>query len=240
MQALTAPSLLTLQLTIASLLMFATWLWSAKTLIGWRGAWGFAALSLSLGWLAEQMGTSHWARAHTMSPDVRPALDRASLGLMSRSIRVQFVRRIPVPMTQWLIGAQASHDIGVDLYVPWPTRLLFGAGRFVTACIDSIMRLVIPVFSLSRILCRVIGYHMLNQFMPDHTRPIGLPTHLLDPLRSTAAGWSEDTRAPRWLNALEDRLTTRGQWASEVGRGRLAAGSRDTLARELPCCPTPG
>ena len=154
-----------------------------------------------------------WGRAYTVSPDVRPALGRALVSVMSRSIRVPFVRHIPVPMTRWLIGAQASHDIGVDLYVPWPTRLLFGAGRFVAACIDGTLRLLIPGFSLSRMLCRVIGYHMLSQFLLDQTRQIVLPTHLLDPLRSTVAGWSDDTRAPRWLNALEDRWTTRGQWA---------------------------
>lgn len=155
-----------------------------------------------------------WGRTHLVSPDVRPALGRALMGVMARSIRVPFVRRIPVQMTQWLIGSQASYDIGVDLHVPLLTRLLFGAGRFAAACIDSTVRLVIPGFSLSRMLCRVIGYHMLSQFLLDQTRAIGLPDHLLDPLRSTVAGWSEDARAPRWLNALEDRLTTRGSWTS--------------------------
>lgn len=157
-----------------------------------------------------------WGRAHSVSPDVRPALGRALMNVMARSIRAPFVRRIPVPMTQWLIGSQASHDTGVDLHVPWLTRLLFGAGRFLTGCIDGIVRLLLPDFSLSRMLCRVIGYHMLSQFLLDQTRPIGLPDYLLNPLRSTVAAWSTDARAPRWLNALETRLTTRGPWTGAV------------------------
>ena len=95
--------------------------------------------------------------------------------------------------------------------MPWPTRLMLNTGRCVTTFIDHAVQLVVPGFSLSRMLCRVIGYHMLSQFLLDQTRPIGLPTHLLDPLRCTVASWSEDTHAPRRLNALEDRLTTRGQ-----------------------------
>lgn len=162
--------------------------------------------------LFEQMQA--WGRAQPASPDVRPALGRALMGVMARTIRLPFVRQIPVPMTQWLIGSQASHDIGVNLHVPWLTRLLFDAGRFVTGLMDRIVRLFVPGFSLSRMLCRVIGYHMLSQFLLDQTRPIGLPDHLLTPLRATMAGWGEDARAPRWLNALEDRLTTQGPWTS--------------------------
>ena len=154
-----------------------------------------------------------WGRAHPASPDARPALGRALMGVMARTIRVPFVRRIPVPMTQWLIGSQASRDTGVNLHVPLLTRLLFVAGRFVTGSVDGMVRLVVPGFSLSRMLCRVIGYHVLSEFLLDQTRPIGLPAHLLNPLRSTVAGWSADPRAPRWLNALENRLTTHGPWS---------------------------
>ena len=155
-----------------------------------------------------------WGVARPASPDARPALGQALVGAMARSIRLPVVRQIPVPMTQWLIGAQASRAIGVDMRVSWLTRLVFDTGRFLTGCMDGVVRLVVPGFSLSRMLCRVIGYHMLSKFLLDQTRPIGLPEHLLSPMRATVAAWSRDPRAPGWLNALEDRLTTRGAWAA--------------------------
>eukprot|EP01036_Dinobryon_divergens_P048138 gene48138-64596_t len=47
----------------------------------------------------------------------------ALMGAMAGAIRVPFIRKLPVPLTQWLIGAQASQDIGIDQRVPWVTRL---------------------------------------------------------------------------------------------------------------------
>lgn len=157
-----------------------------------------------------------WGQAHPVRPDPRPALGQALVGAMARSIRLPFVRQLPVPMTQWLIGPLASRAIGVDLHVPLITRLLFGTGRFLTGCVDGVVRLILPEFSLSRMFCRVIAYHMLSQFLLDQTRPIGLPEHLLNPMRKAIGDWSEDARAPQWLNALEGRLTTRGRWVSEA------------------------
>lgn len=153
-----------------------------------------------------------FGRAHTVAPDPRPALGEALMGAMAAAIRIPVVRQLPVPMTQWLIGAQASRDIGIGDRAAWPVRLLFNAGRLAIGCVDGIGQLFAPGFSLSRVLTRVVGYHLLSRFLLDQTRPIGLPEHVLNPLRATVAGWDEDERAPSWLNWLEDRLTTRGAW----------------------------
>ncbi len=153
-----------------------------------------------------------WGRARAVQPDPRPPLGLALVNTMARVIRVPVVRQLPVPLTQWLIGAQAARDIGVDRHVPWPTRWLFNMGRAVTGCIDGIGQLLWPGFSLARLFTRVIGYHMLSQFLLDQTRPIGLPDHVLNPLQNTVAQWSDEPRAPGWLNWLEDRLTTHGSW----------------------------
>ena len=177
--------------------------------------------------LFEHMQT--WGRAHPVSPDARPALGRSLMGVMACSIRIPYLRRIPVPMTQWLIGSQASRDTGVNMHVPGLTRLLFASGRFLTACIDAVVRQVVPGFSLSRMLCRAIGYHLISHFLLDQTRPIGLPAHLLNPLRATVAGWGADARAPQWLSGLEDRLTTQGPWI-----GSTASASRpDTVLPQV-------
>ena len=45
-------------LVIASAIMFAACLWSARQVLGGRHAVKFAALALSIGWFAEQMGSS--------------------------------------------------------------------------------------------------------------------------------------------------------------------------------------
>jgi hypothetical protein len=74
------------------------------------------------------------------------------------------------------------------------------------------VRLVLPQFSLTRMLTRAIGYHVLTQFLLDQTRPLGLPQALLQPVQDTVAAWHEDARAPRWVNRLEDRLTAPGAW----------------------------
>ncbi len=159
-----------------------------------------------------------YGRARAVQPDPRPPLGQALVNTLARVIRVPVVRQLPVPLTQWLIGAQAAQDIGVDRRVPWLTRVLFVTGRAVVGCIDGIGQLFAPGFSLARLFTRVIGYHMLSQFLLDQTRPIGLPDHVLNPMRATVAQWSDEPRAPGWLNWLEDRLTTRGAWATPAPR----------------------
>ena len=64
---------------------------------------------------------------------------------------------------------------------------------------------------------------MLSQFLLDQTRPIGLPDHVINPMQATVAQWSEEPRAPGWLNWIEDRLTTRGAWATVMRAKSTAA-----------------
>ena len=74
------------------------------------------------------------------------------------------------------------------------------------------MRWVLPQFSLSRLVGRVMGYHLLSSLLMDQTRPLRLPAGLMDELHGTVAAWGVDRQAPAWVNALEDRFTTRGAW----------------------------
>jgi hypothetical protein len=43
-----------------------------------------------------------------------------------------------------------------------------------------------------------------------------LPEQLLDQMDDAVDRWSDDPRAPGWLNRLEDLLTTPGRW--KLGR----------------------
>jgi hypothetical protein len=91
------------------------------------------------------------------SPDVRPALGQALMAAMACSIQLPLLRRLPVPMTRWLIGRRAAQAIGVGQRVDLSMRLLFGAGLVAARGIDAIARLFWPQFSLTRLFTRVLA-----------------------------------------------------------------------------------
>jgi hypothetical protein len=58
----------------------------------------------------------------------------------------------------------------------------------------------------------VLGYHFMTRLLMNQTRPLQLPQPWLGQVEQMMDQWSDDPKAPRWLNALEDRLTTTGRW----------------------------
>ena len=52
----------------------------------------------------------------------------------------------------------------------------------------------------------------MSRLLMSQTRPLQLPEQLLNPMQEAVASWSDDPRAPAWVNRLEDRLTTTGTW----------------------------
>ncbi len=150
-------------------------------------------------------------RATPPIPDVRPRLGQALIATMSQSIRVPVVRHFPELMTYRLCG-ESARDVGVTGEAPWAARLLFAAIMASTRVVDSVMRLGWPDFSLSRLVTRVLGYHVMATVLLDQTRPLKLPDHLLNRIDDTMTDWSDDRRAPRWVNAIEDALTIAGSW----------------------------
>jgi len=157
-----------------------------------------------------------FGRGQAAAPDVRPGLGQALMQAMARSIRIPVLRQVPVPLTQWLIGAQSARDIGLGSAAPLSTRAVFTAGRVLAGTIDRLVRCVSPQFSLSRLFVRVVGYHLLSRFLLDQTRPLGLPEQVLHPMHCAVAAWHDEPRAPAWLNRLEDRWTTTGPWAASA------------------------
>ncbi|TFZ02039.1 carotenoid biosynthesis protein [Ramlibacter humi] len=147
------------------------------------------------------------ARARPADPDVRPPLGRALMDAMAHSIGVPVLRHLPVPMTRWLVGRATANAIGVNQRVGLLTLLLFQGGRLFLLGFDRLVRMVVPDFSITRMVTRVVGYHLLTRFLLDQTRPLGLPEELLNPMKHTVSGWHQDARSPRWVNRLETRLT---------------------------------
>jgi hypothetical protein len=153
-----------------------------------------------------------FGRAQTAAPDTRPGLGQALMQAMAQAIRLPVIRGIPVPLCQWLIGPASARNIGIGGAVPWPTRLAFRAGRFLTLSLDRLVQCVRPNFSLTRLFVRVVGYHLLSRFLLDQTRPLALPEQVLSPMRNAVAAWHDEPRAPAWLNRVEDRWTMPGPW----------------------------
>ena len=157
-------------------------------------------------------------RAQPWLPDPRPALGAALMSTMEQAIPFSLLKGFPVLMTRYLCGTICAREIGASQRVSIVTRVLFAMGMGLTRVIDTVVRWALPEFSLSRFFTRVVGYHLMSRVLLDQTRPLNLPQHLLNQVSQAMAPWSDDVKAPAWLNAIEDRLTQRGTWTAQGRR----------------------
>ncbi|MBS7808519.1 oxygenase MpaB family protein [Variovorax sp. PCZ-1] len=148
-----------------------------------------------------------YARMKPPHPDVRPALGQALMQAMAKSIVIPVIRHLPVPMTQWLVGMQTAAEIGLAEQASWLTRTVFVALRVLVTCIDAFGRLFSAKFSLSRMITRIMGYHLLTTLLMSQTRPLALPSEVLEHLHASVALWRHDPKAHAWLQSLELRWT---------------------------------
>lgn len=152
-------------------------------------------------------------RRHTSKPDPRPDLGNALVKVMESVIPIRILKSFPLLMTRHLVGTETSKDLGLNAHSPWSSRLLFYALLAASRAVDSMLHIVWPDFSITRFLVRVLGYRLITQLMMDQTRPLKLPQELINRVSDVVASWSDDKKAPRWLNKVEDRLTTAGSWS---------------------------
>ncbi|PIF90035.1 uncharacterized protein DUF2236 [Acidovorax sp. 62] len=165
--------------------------------------------------LMEQMQTR--GRARPVAPDPRPALGTALMQTMAHAIPWKLAKPFPPLMTRYLCGPQTAQDLALQQQpVPWLSRAVFWGVLMTARVIDATVRVVLPEFSIVRALTRVLGYHFMSRVLMGQTRPLQLPDQLLGQMDDAMARWSDDPRAPGWLNRLEDRLTTPGRW--KLGR----------------------
>ncbi|RYF08862.1 MAG: DUF2236 domain-containing protein [Comamonadaceae bacterium] len=154
-------------------------------------------------------------RAQAHSPDPRPALGADLMRTMERALPWQVIRPFPRLMTRHLCGRHTARDLGLaKARAPLLPRALFSLLLGSARVADTAARKVWPQFSIVRSLTRVLGYHFMAKILMDQTRPLKLPERLLDQVDQMMGRWSDDPRAPRWLNRLEDRLTTIGSWSA--------------------------
>jgi hypothetical protein len=149
------------------------------------------------------------ARAQARNPDPRPALAGALVATMQRYIPPRVLKPFPVLLTRHLVGKDSTRDLGLDGHVSLLSRALFVLGFGLVRGIDAVGRLVIPGFSISRLVTRILGYQLTAKLLMDETRPLKLPDTLLNEVGDAVRGWHNDPKAPRWMNALERRFTGR-------------------------------
>ena len=159
-----------------------------------------------------QTATQGRRGAKPAQPDVRPALGRALMAALARSLKIPVLRHLPVPMTQWLVGPTTSREIGLPGQAGLLAYALFSVLRVLVKLVDGIGSLFSRQFSISRLITRIMGYHLLSQLMLSQTRPLALPESVLKNLHHTMAQWGHDPKALPWLNRVEDRWTCQGDW----------------------------
>ena len=144
--------------------------------------------------------------------DPRPALGNALMQSMEEVIPLRVVKPFPMLLTRYLCGSATATDLGLNGPLHWLSRFLFAAFMLLTRAIDGLVRLVFPEFSIARLITRVLGYHVMTKLLMDQTRPLKLPQHLRDRVDLMLGRWSEDPKAPQWVNSLEDAVTVKGSW----------------------------
>ena len=156
-------------------------------------------------------GRDDWdRRAGVVDP--RPLLGGALMDAMKSVIPDGPFKSFPVLLSRRLIESDSSRDLGLDGRVSLVSKFLFSALMLTARGIDVMARLAFPDFSISRLITRVIGYRLTCALLMSQTRDLSVPGALRPGIRSLIAGWGKDSKAPRWMNALEDQLTTRGDW----------------------------
>ena len=149
-------------------------------------------------------------------PDPRPALGAALIHAMQAAMPLRLLQSVPVLFTRYLCGPDTAAIIGVNQHVSWLSCALFFLAMGAVRLIDSVLGLFLPGFSLSRMLTRAVGYHLMRKILLDQTRPLKLPDHVIAQVGSAMGQWSEDAHAPAWLNRLEDKLTRVGVWNAPI------------------------
>jgi hypothetical protein len=156
-------------------------------------------------------GRAEWAR-RAGRPDPRPSLGAALMGAMETVIPDGPFKAFPVLLTRRLIEAESARDLGLEGRVSWRSRVAFSMLMGTARGIDAVVRLVFPDFSISRLLTRAIGYHLMCALLMSQTRDLSVPGQLRPGIRELIARWGEDSKASRLMNRIEDRLTTAGDW----------------------------
>ncbi|HZX29101.1 MAG TPA: DUF2236 domain-containing protein, partial [Telluria sp.] len=102
-----------------------------------------------------------------------------------------------------------AKELGIEGRWNLVSLILFVAFMGLVRGIDTFVRLFIPQFSISRLITRIFGYQFTAKVLMDQTRPLKLPDQLLNQVGTVMQTWQHDPKAPKWMNAIEDKITGR-------------------------------
>ncbi|WP_212758097.1 oxygenase MpaB family protein [Usitatibacter palustris] len=156
-------------------------------------------------------GREHFVK-HPLDPDPRPSLGGALMAAMQSVIPDGPLKPFPVLLTRRLMEKASARELGLDGRVSWISKVMFSMLMRTSRVIDAVVRVGFPEFSISRLVTRVIGYRLTCALLMSQTRELSVPGTLRPGIRSLIASWGQDTHAPKWMNAIEDKLTTSGEW----------------------------
>jgi len=151
-------------------------------------------------------------------------LGHALMQSMAQVIPLPSLKPFPTLLTRYLCGSPSASDLGLSGALSRLPRWLFAGCMLLVRAIDWLVRLVFPQFSIARFITRILGYHLMTKLLMDQTRPLKLPPHLLNRVGDTMDQWSDDPKAPNWLNSMEDRLTVKGGWKAAADTKGMAQG----------------
>jgi len=148
--------------------------------------------------------------------DPRPALARALMQAMEDEIPLRLLKPFPTLLTRFLCGRRNARELGLLGPVATVSHALFVVLMGALRGIDFLVRLLVPGFSISRLVSRVLGYRLTVKLLMDQTRPLKLPEALLNGVAQAVQDWHHDPQAPAWMNRLELRLRPRAPTATNA------------------------
>ena len=156
-------------------------------------------------------GRRDWA-ARPTPVDPRKGLATALMDAMKTVMPDGAFKAFPVLLARKLMEPASVADLGLDARVTWLARTCFAMLLGTARCIDGLVRVVFPDFSVSRLLTRAIGYRLMCTLLMSQTRELSVPSALRPAAQQLIRAWSDDPKASSRMNRLEDMVTTRGDW----------------------------
>lgn len=142
----------------------------------------------------------------------RSSLGEALMAPIERSIPQAQLKPFARLITEFLTSKRTVDGLGIHNKVRSKHRTVFNFTMKSALKADRMAPKIKADLSLIRFTIRVAGYQLLAKVLIDPKRPLDLPERQINQVKKMLADWSQDPKAPKWLNRIEDVFTTRGEW----------------------------
>lgn len=146
------------------------------------------------------------------SHESRSNLGEALMAPIERSIPQKQLKPFARLITEFLTSKRTVQGLGIDTRVRSKHRTVFNFTINSALKADRIAPKIKTDLSLMRFTIRVAGYQLLSKVLIDPKKPIDLPERQVDQVKKMLSDWSQDPKAPKWLNRIEDLFTVKGEW----------------------------